>query len=144
MNPSHDQVLTVIEQRVAAGADRPDEIDARIAEQLGVPAEYYFAYLLVSGAIERYRERELGRAGLDGPAAPADAVARAQGLADEIGWQAATIYQDTAGAGHTDVHAAAGRIIAATLHLRAGLDDLDAEHTRDAGRGQLGVGIDGR
>lgn len=44
MNRSHEQVLVDVEQTVQSTGVTPDEVDAAIAEVLGVPADYYYAY----------------------------------------------------------------------------------------------------
>ena len=118
MSPIHHDVVACIEDKVATSGSSMDQIDARIAAELGVPTDYYFAYLLVWGAIERYRATVLCQQTLP-PADTGDPLEWAQALAEEIGWTASTIYQQTAGAGHTEVNASAGRIIAAALQLRA-------------------------
>lgn len=56
MPAGHSDVLADIERRVRTDDPSPDEVDRRIADELGVPLDYYFAYLLVWGAIEAYRE----------------------------------------------------------------------------------------
>lgn len=117
MSPIHHDVLACIEENVTTGGAGMDEIDARIAAELGVPTDYYFAYLLVWAAIERYRATVLCQQSLplsDGP----PPLEWAQALADEIGWNASAIYQQTAGDGHTEVNTSAGRVIAAALQLR--------------------------
>jgi hypothetical protein len=130
MNLTDHEVLAHIEQHVANDLEGPDEIDARIAAELGVPVDYYFAYLLVWGAIECYRERILPQQGL---AMPADSgpLQCAQNLAEEIGWTATTIYQETVGNGHGDVNAAAGRLIAAAMQLSGCLDQLGVDGDDD-------------
>lgn len=57
MEPTHEQVLAGIADAVQAEADDLDQVDQLIADELGVPASYYFAYLLVWAAIEAYRHR---------------------------------------------------------------------------------------
>ena len=117
MSPIHHDVLACIEENVSTGGAGMDEIDGRIAAELGVPTDYYISYLLVSNAIERYRATVLCQQSLpmDGGPAPLE---WAQALADEIGWTASAIYQQTAGEGHTEVNSSAGRVIAAALQLR--------------------------
>ena len=129
MNLRHDEVLADIERRVRTDGASLDEIDHRIADELGVPADYYFAYLLVWGAIESYREaRELTHPGcLDTHGACLEPpLEQAQSLASTIGWHASSIYEDTArlngqGGGVAD-HAA--KILGAVLQLRQSLRDL--------------------
>lgn len=138
MNRSHEQVLVGIEQTVQSVSVPPDEIDAAIAEALGVPADYYFAYLLVWGAIEAYgRSHEAAPwDSLHGTARHDSPLDQAQSLADAIGWLASTIYQRTGtlngqGACVAD-HAA--KILGAVLRLRQTLRDLD-ESTVGTGDG---------
>lgn len=60
MDRSHEHVLADIEQVVRASGAALDEADARIAEVLGVPTDYYHAYLLVWGAIEAHAQARAG------------------------------------------------------------------------------------
>ena len=138
MSPIHDDVLACVEEKVATSGAGMDEIDARIAAELDVPVDYYFAYLLVWGAIERYRATVLCQQPLPLCEAP-DPLEWAQALADDIGWTASGIYQQTAGDGHTDVNASAGRVIAAALQLRACLRQVPAPEP--AGE-RVGVAVD--
>lgn len=99
MNLRPDEVLADIERRVCTDGASLDEIDSRIADELGVPADYYFAYLLVWGAVESYREaRDLTHAGCPDThsACLEPALEQAQSLARTIGWYASTIYEDMA------------------------------------------------
>ncbi len=158
MTVTHEQLLADIERQVASDGAGPDEIDARIAAELGVPADYYFAYLLVWAAVERHRELllcqhtdaiesdQLEEAG-------GTPLQRAQSLADTIGWAASTIYGETAGDGHRQVNTVAAQLIAAALQLRANLRQLDTDRDADLaweasaptrGTSGRGVGIDGR
>ena len=130
MNLCHEDVLADIERRVRTNGASLDEVDCRIADELGVPGDYYFAYLLVWGAIEAYREaRDLTEPGwLGGDAASGSALAQAQSAAGTIGWLASTIYEQTASlngsGGELADHAA--KILGAVLQLRQNLRDLDA------------------
>lgn len=68
MDPTHQDVLAGIEDVVRADADDLSQVDQLIAEELGVPGDYYFAYQLVFSAIEAYRHRHhpspgIGRVG---------------------------------------------------------------------------------
>ncbi len=55
MTRTHEQILADLEQD-ARGAGVPTaDIDRYIADQLKIPLDYYFAYLLVWGAIEAHR-----------------------------------------------------------------------------------------
>ena len=116
----------------------PDEADAAIANVLGVPADYYFAYLLVWGAIEAHSQsHDLPQPDwLDAATAHESALDHAQSLAAAIGWLASTIYQSTAtlnGQGH-GVADHAAKILGAVLRLRQTLRDLE-EAPADAGGG---------
>ena len=125
MSPIHHDVLACIEENVTTNGAGMDEIDARIAAELAVPVDYYFAYLLVWSAIERYRATVMCQQSLplcDGPAP----LEWAQALADEIGWTASAIYHQTAGDGHTEVNTSAGRVMAAALQLRGCLRRVTA------------------
>lgn len=118
MNPMDHDVLACIEETVVSSDAGIDEIDAGIAAELGVPVDYYFAYLVVWNAIEHYRATVLSQQPLPLCDQP-DPLGWAHALADEIGWTASSIYQQTAGGGHTEVNGSAGRVIAASLQLRA-------------------------
>lgn len=138
MSRSHESVLADIEQRVLAEGVTIDEVDAAIAGVLGVPADYYFAYLLVWGAIEAHSQsHDLTQQGwLDGATAHESALDHAQWLAAAIGWLASTIYQSTGtlnGQGH-GVADHAAKILGAVLRLRQTLRDLE-DATADAGDG---------
>ena len=138
MNRSHERVLADIEQRVQADGVPPDEVDAAIANVLGVPADYYFAYLLVWGAIEAHSQSyDLTQSEwLDGATAHESVLDHAQSLAGAIGWLASTIYQSTGtlnGQGH-GVADHAAKILGAVLRLRQTLRDLE-EAPADAGGG---------
>jgi hypothetical protein len=55
MTRTHEQILAHLEQ-VAIGEGVPAaDVDRYIAEELQVPLDYYFAYLLVWDAIEAHR-----------------------------------------------------------------------------------------
>ena len=130
MHLRHEEILADLERRVSSGGASIDEIDSRIAEELGVPGDYYFAYLLVWGAIEAYGEsHDLTQPGfLAGGIPPDSALGQAQSLAAGIGWLASTIYQGTStlnGQAH-GVADHAAKILGAVLRLRQTLRDLEA------------------
>lgn len=56
MSLSHEEVLAEIEGELQASGVAPEEVDARVAEALDVPLDYYLAYLLVWCAIAAQRE----------------------------------------------------------------------------------------
>ena len=138
MNRSHEHVLAAIEQSVQSIGVPPDEVDAAIADVLGVPVDYYFAYLLVWGAIEAHSQSyDLTQPDwLDAATAHESVLDHAQSLAGAIGWLASTIYQSTGtlnGQGH-GVADHAAKILGAVLRLRQTLRDLE-EAPADAGDG---------
>lgn len=138
MNRSHEHVLAHIEQKVQSVGVPPDEVDAAIANVLGVPTDYYFAYLLVWGAIEAHIQLHdlTQRDWLDAATAHESALDHAQSLAGAIGSLASTIYQSTGtlnGQGH-GVADHAAKILGAVLRLRQTLRDLE-EAPADAGDG---------
>lgn len=137
MNRSHEHVLAHIEQKVQSVGVPPDEVDAAIATVLGVPADYYFAYLLVWGAIEAHiQSHDLTQPDWLDATAHESALDHAQSLAGAIGWLASTIYQSTGtlnGQGH-GVADHAAKILGAVLRLRQTLRDLEEAPT-DVGDG---------
>jgi hypothetical protein len=120
----HHDVLACIEETAVPNDAAMDEVDARIAAELGVPLDYYFAYLVVWNAIEHYRATVLSQEPLPLREQP-DPLVWAQALADEIGWTASGIYQQSSGA-QADVNASAGRVIAAALQLRSCLRQVSS------------------
>lgn len=121
MTPTQDTALDELEARLD-DAGTLDDRDARIAEALEVPAEYFFAYRIVRDAL---------RARAD-DAAPAAPFTRAQALVDSIGWHAATacLVADAAGDGQSEVAGHATRILGAVLELRQLLRDLPSSNGR--------------
>ena len=130
MNLHHEAVLADIERRVRTPGATLDEVDAAIAAELDVPAECYYAYLLVWGAIEAYRQlRALTDPSWTPPHdASIEGLERCQALMADLGWHGATIYQQAADleplAGHIADHA--GKVLGAVLQLRQHLRDLQA------------------
>lgn len=132
MIATHDEILTEIERKVATPEARPDEVDQRVAAELGVPARDYFAYVVVAGAIQRYADHQRRQQSL-----PIDELALAGGpleqawvLVEAIASTAATICLETPGEGHRELNLAAARIYSITLQLRARLRDLDLDPDR--------------
>jgi hypothetical protein len=151
MSTCHRQILADIERDVSSAGATADDIDTRIAAVLDVPADYYFAYLLVWGAIEAYRhdhdtptdDLDPDRPPADAPPGPAgEAVARAQGLTSSAGWYASTIYQQAASprCGCRQVADHAARILGVVLQLRQTLRELAALTAPAAGNGAIGGG----
>ena len=118
MSAMHAEILDRIEHEVSADGACVEAVDERIAAELGVSVECYVGYLLVWGAIERYRQRFFGDSCPPVLETVDVSLVHAHGLADIIGGTAARIYQETAGAGHSDVNGAAARVIAAAMQLR--------------------------
>jgi hypothetical protein len=116
MNRSHERVLADIEQQVHAAGIPLEDVDAAIADVLGVPADYYFAYLLVWGAIEAHRLAAGDTIDLTTDEAVVDLAAS---LTDEIGRLAATLHND-----HDAVPEASARILGCVLELRQLVRDL--------------------
>jgi hypothetical protein len=111
MHLRHEEVLADIERRVRAVGASLEDIDCCNADELGVPADYSFTYLLVWGAIEAYREaRDFTHPGWlgIGQEAGEPRLEQAQQLANSIDWHASTICQDTAA---LDDH---GQVVATT------------------------------
>lgn len=126
----------------SAGPCRPDETERRIAAELKVPVEYFFAYLVVSRALEHYRSvparaqrRRQGRGGCPADARAAGPLAAAHDAASRAGWLAARIYGACA-EGPPDAAAVASDaagILGAVLLLAEAHHDLDAALTDDPG-----------
>lgn len=55
MTRTHEQILADLEQVAIVEGVPATDVDRYIADQLQVPLDYYFAYLLVWGAIEGHR-----------------------------------------------------------------------------------------
>ena len=121
MNRSHEHVLADIEQKVQADGVPLDEVDAAIADVLGVPADYYFAYLLVWGAIEAYTHLVPTKGDGRQVTAVEPALDLAASLTDEIGRLAASIHDASERRGTPQ---RAARILGCVLELRQLLRDL--------------------
>jgi hypothetical protein len=125
MNTRHREVLADLESQIVAAGTAMDQVDARIAAALGVPADYYFAYLLVGGALEEFRR--------DGPAVPpgsddddpGEVVRRCRQAAEAASTLVSGIYeqacQATACVGVAD-HAA--QALGALIRVRRALPDV--------------------
>jgi hypothetical protein len=128
---THQEILDGIERRLAATAAGPCEVDERVAGELGVCVEDYFAYVVVAGAIERYadvwqRQLPIG----DVPRAQ-ESLGQVWELADAIASAAATICLETADESHRQVNLAGAWIYSATVQLCGRLRHLEG---RLAGR----------
>lgn len=130
MNLNHEAVLADIERRVRTPGATMDEVDAAIAAELDLPADTYYAYLLVWAAIEAYRQQ---RALTDpswpgGHGAPTEGVQRCQAAAATIGWHAANSYQQATDLGPlaTGIADHASKTLGAVLQLGQHLRDLHA------------------
>jgi transcriptional regulator with XRE-family HTH domain len=84
----HD-VLTELEQEATARGASWEDLDARVAAALGVPADYLFAYQLVAGAIEAHRRAEHH----DEPPPIAQPDCDVDELLQQVGWTACRVYQ---------------------------------------------------
>ena len=131
MNRTHEHVLADIEHEVLGNGVAPEDADAAIAEVLGVPADYYFAYLLVWGAIEAHRLAAGDRIDLTTDEA---AVGLAASLTDEIGRLAATLHDDP-----HEIPESSARILGCVLELRQLLRDLRPRHGVSAADGEAEV-----
>ncbi|WP_052664846.1 hypothetical protein [Nitriliruptor alkaliphilus] len=69
MTRTHEQILAHLEQAAVGEGVPAADVDRYIADRLQVPLDYYFAYLLVWGAIEAHR----AASGLARPMAGAEA-----------------------------------------------------------------------
>lgn len=141
MTPTHDDVLAEIERQVRTEGTSLDEVDCRIADELGVPHDYYFAYLLVWGAIEAYREARLvadPRFATTADHGPDAALDRSWSLADTIGWLASTTYRQAADLGPCgkEIAGHAAKTLAALLQLRQHLREIDSPGPDASGRGK--------
>ena len=144
-----EQLLSLVEGRVATAGVAPGEVDAAVAAELGVPADAYAGFWAVRAAAVAYGEQTRVDAGLPLQTARRSGTAweRARACADAAGWAAQRICDEADGAGHADVRAAAVRIVGAAAQLRAELDDLaptrgEPDHARTP-RATWGVGRDG-
>ena len=127
MPADRDDVLARIQQAADTPGATMEEVDRRVAEELGVALEHYYAYLLVAEMIDAHAvirmPGQLGLPMVDGRRSTP--LSRAQTLADAIGWRAATIYQAATAESASDVGDHAARILGALLQLRQNLRDLD-------------------
>ncbi len=144
MTVDRDRTLTRLHQAAATPGMTLDEIDRRVAAELDVDLEQYFAYLAVAEALDRHTavsnsSRACLSAGSQGASSP---LGLAQDLVAAIGWRAATIYQATAtGRSTEDVSGLAAGILGSLLQLRQDLRDLDTlERLRDAEGGAASGG----
>jgi len=140
MNPSHEQVLADIERLVGTEVAL-DETDTRIAEVLGVPPDYYFAYLLVWGAIEAHRNSADITDESPRLTATEPALDLAASLTDEIGRLAAALH-DVSDRRSTPKHAA--RMLGCVLELRQLLRDMHPRHGAPLRPGDDPVEVAGR
>lgn len=132
MTATREEILAEIERRVATSKAAPHEVDERVADELGVPADDYFAYVVVAGAIERYgqwlhRQQHLP---IDEPALRHDPVEQAETLLADIASAATAICLETPGEGQRDLYLAAAGIYAATAQLYARLRELAVDPDR--------------
>jgi hypothetical protein len=92
MTPTHRHTLAALEQQIHSDGVALCDVDTRIAEVLDVPPGYYFAYLLVVGAIEARGAAHAPDGA--GPIPHALTLRTAAGaLFDRIAWQVCRIYQ---------------------------------------------------
>jgi hypothetical protein len=134
-----DQTLTRLNGAAATPGTTLDEVDRRVAAELGVDVGQYFAYLAVAEALDRHAEvRTPEQSDVAWQADDASSpIGRAHDLTAAIGWRAATIYQATAtGRSTDDVGQLAAGILGSLLQLRQNLRDLDSLE-------RLGSGVDG-
>lgn len=115
-----------------------EDPDRRLARELRVPVEYYFAHLTVARALEHYRASP-------DPASPDSrdysrsraerALAEARDAGARAGWLAAGMcgHQGKYD-GSTDVSAAAARILGAVLLLQEAHDELESALRAQGGR----------
>ena len=94
----HDTTLATIEARPLEVDTPLEDIDARVAEVLGVPVDYYFAYRLVAGAIDSRRHEPADVAPCSREQAVA-ALTEAQVLADRLATVATAVYRAATGSG---------------------------------------------
>lgn len=156
MTATREEILAEIGRRVTTSEAAPHEVDERVAGELGVPADDYFAYVVVAGAIERYGQwlHCQQRLPLDEPALPDDPLEEAETLLADIASAASAICLETPGEGQRDLHLAAAGIYAATVQVRARLREIAVDPdqrvaaeravlaTATAGTGEGGIGDD--
>lgn len=142
------QPLAAIEDHASKAGVPIENLDAHIAEALDVPEEYLHAYRLVARAIDRHLHPDLQKQLPDAPRGVAEALVTSQRLLETLGWGVATVYRETYGEGHSEVHAMAAQTLGTCLQLRTTLREaadriepngLGPERTPDQG---LGVDLD--
>jgi hypothetical protein len=134
MTIPHDRVLADLEEQIRTAGGAVEDIDERIARALKVPPDYYFAYLLVSGAIEaRGTAASPAGAGAQGLPNPARAGAK---LADRIAWLGCRIYRDAASLGRDGIELAllADELLGLFAELRRHLEITDSPTALGRGR----------
>ncbi len=139
MTADRDHTLTCLQRAAATPGTTLDEVDRRVAAELGVDVGQYFAYLAVAEALDRHAEvRTPEQSGVPWrDVEDSSPLGRAQDLTAAIGWRAATIYQATAtGRSADDAGQLAAGILGSLLQLRQNLRDLDSLE-------RLGGGVDG-
>ena len=120
MNRSHEQILAGIEQRVTELGVPLEEVDAGIAAMLGVPTDYYMAYLLVWAAIEAHSHERPSVSSRQAAEAVDSQLQVAIALIDDIARLSTTVYGCTpSAAGHFT------RLLDLLLELRQVVHDLD-------------------
>ncbi len=127
MPADRDQTLTHLQRTADTRGSSLDEVDRRVATELGVDVEQYFAFLAVSQALDQYTtvrvpEQAIVSVPCDDKSNP---LGRAQDAIAAIGWRAATIYQATATGCVEEVSHHAAGILGSLLQLRQNLRDLD-------------------
>lgn len=123
MTASHEQILADLEDQLRSDGVGLADIDARIAQALEVPPDYYFAYLLVWGALEARRAaHDPDVAATAAPAQPRLPAATA-GLADRIAWLGCRIYQQASPLGRDGIEVAliADELLGVLAELRGHL-----------------------
>jgi hypothetical protein len=129
MTVDRDETLTRLHRAAAIPGTTLDEVDRRVAAELGVDVGQYFAYLAVAEALDRHAEvRTPAQSGIHWRAAEESTpLGRVQQLTAAIGWRAATIYQAAVtGRSAEDVSHHAAGILGSLLQLRQNLRDLDS------------------
>ncbi len=124
MTTPHRHTIAALEQQVHRDGVALENVDTRIAEILNVPPDYYFAYLLVAGAIEA-RGAATAPDGA-GPILPMSALdPAAAALFDRIAWQACRIYQlaGPLGRGGIEIALIADELLGLLAEVRRHLDD---------------------
>ena len=128
MTADRDDTLTRLHRAAAIPGTTLDEVDRRVAAELGVDVGQYFAYLAVAEALDHHAEvRTPAQSGIHWRAAEESSpLGRALDATAAIGWRAATIYQAAVtGRSAEDVSHHAAGILGSLLQLRQNLRDLD-------------------